>query len=308
MSSFWELGRVTSETHDVNSFFVQYRLELPRSDVLRMVEKAEWELLLRFDQVNKAPVARGYAIFLTRTPKSSRYRNSTGSPGPTLRRRPSRSLRRTSSIKEHLCTTRGSSPVFPTSCESQMNPPASGSEKLRTPSWTDRVLWLSVHDGAVKPVSYSSHPGITISDHKPVSAVFNLEVRSPPGWSHSHQTKLTVPGLNRSSRSSQTSELKFSKRSCPSWTSLRTTNCPTSRSCRPPLSSSTRSSATVPSNKRSRSRTLDPCDSFHRTGPPAAQCPFAGHRSMELRPQARIDYAIRALAPNHPNKWTHPPR
>ena len=41
---------MTSELPD-DLIPVKYRLELPRSDVLRMVEKAEWDLLLRFDQV-----------------------------------------------------------------------------------------------------------------------------------------------------------------------------------------------------------------------------------------------------------------
>lgn len=53
------------------------------------------------------------------------------------------------------------------------------SEKQRTPSWTDRILWLSVHDGAVKSLKYTSHPEITLSDHKPVSSVFSLQVKRP---------------------------------------------------------------------------------------------------------------------------------
>lgn len=64
------------------------------------------------------------------------------------------------------------------------------SEKQRTPSWTDRILWLSVHDGAVKSLKYTSHPEITLSDHKPVSSVFSLQVKRPSR--RSRRAPLTV--------------------------------------------------------------------------------------------------------------------
>lgn len=48
----------------------------------------------------------------------------------------------------------------------------------RKPAWTDRILYtcspLSAH---VKPESYSGHSEITMSDHRPVSADFSVDVR-----------------------------------------------------------------------------------------------------------------------------------
>ena len=48
------------------------------------------------------------------------------------------------------------------------------SSKKRCPAWCDRILWKGVE---VSQVSYSMHPNILPSDHKPVSALFNVEIR-----------------------------------------------------------------------------------------------------------------------------------
>ncbi|KAL8287480.1 hypothetical protein RQP46_003338 [Phenoliferia psychrophenolica] len=127
------LAAFTNQTEKRNQ---EYRVELPRSDVLRMVEKAEWDLLLRFDQLK---IQKQHGLAWTD------FEESPITFPPTYK------------------FDKGTS-TYDTS------------EKQRTPSWTDRVLWLSVHDGAVKPLSYNSHPEITLSDHKPVSAVFNLQI------------------------------------------------------------------------------------------------------------------------------------
>ena len=47
----------------------------------------------------------------------------------------------------------------------------------RKPAWTDRVLHMAAGAVTVKQSSYASHPTITFSDHRPVSAEFELEVR-----------------------------------------------------------------------------------------------------------------------------------
>jgi hypothetical protein len=39
------------------------------------------------------------------------------------------------------------------------------------------VLWLSLHEGTIKPLSYRGHFDITLSDHKPVSAMLQVQVR-----------------------------------------------------------------------------------------------------------------------------------
>lgn len=48
---------------------------------------------------------------------------------------------------------------------------------MRSPAWTDRILWRSLPgmEQTLKPSSYAYCPAILTSDHKPVSATFDLE-------------------------------------------------------------------------------------------------------------------------------------
>ncbi|ETW77518.1 hypothetical protein HETIRDRAFT_105366 [Heterobasidion irregulare TC 32-1] len=51
-----------------------------------------------------------------------------------------------------------------------------GYDMKRKPAWTDRILYMSSSFTTVEQTSYTSHPQITMSDHKPVSADFEVEM------------------------------------------------------------------------------------------------------------------------------------
>uniref|UniRef100_A0AC35TNU4 IPPc domain-containing protein n=1 Tax=Rhabditophanes sp. KR3021 TaxID=114890 RepID=A0AC35TNU4_9BILA len=52
------------------------------------------------------------------------------------------------------------------------------SEKKRSPAWTDRILhWKKFDSYRVDQLDYRSIPSITISDHKPVVATYDIEVK-----------------------------------------------------------------------------------------------------------------------------------
>uniref|UniRef100_A0A0N5B826 IPPc domain-containing protein n=1 Tax=Strongyloides papillosus TaxID=174720 RepID=A0A0N5B826_STREA len=52
------------------------------------------------------------------------------------------------------------------------------SEKKRTPAWTDRILyWKKFENVNVRQLKYRSCPNVVISDHKPVIALFEMDIK-----------------------------------------------------------------------------------------------------------------------------------
>ncbi|ORX90705.1 DNase I-like protein [Basidiobolus meristosporus CBS 931.73] len=51
-------------------------------------------------------------------------------------------------------------------------------EKKRIPSWCDRILWCANKEENVKQLFYQSQNSMVSSDHKPVSALFNVSVKT----------------------------------------------------------------------------------------------------------------------------------
>lgn len=89
----------------------------------------------------------------------------------------------------------GSLPAGLLSLLSPSSSPPTPSEKKRKPAWTDRILWRLKRQSqtdfqtpelsapfALFLRSYVSHMVYTISDHKPVTCTFDLEVNLQAAW------------------------------------------------------------------------------------------------------------------------------
>ncbi|GAA5845905.1 hypothetical protein JCM9279_002419 [Rhodotorula babjevae] len=130
-SSVWE-SEVLVWFGDLN-----YRLDLPRADVDRMIAHKEYDLLLGFDQL-KVQQEHDLAF--------QGFKEAPISFAPSFK----------FDVGTHNYDT---------------------SEKQRVPSWTDRILYMGMRDDAVRAVErYTSHPEVVMSDHKPVSAMLSLSV------------------------------------------------------------------------------------------------------------------------------------
>ena len=66
-------------------------------------------------------------------------------------------------------------------------------EKQRTPSWTDRILWLSMKEREVSAENYTTHLDCSFSDHKPVSTILCLPVRSQVSFVADPSPELSSP-------------------------------------------------------------------------------------------------------------------
>lgn len=102
--------------------------------------------------------------------------------------------------------------------------------KLRAPAWCDRILWKTTRNKeAVKLIKYTTAP-LNVSDHKPVYALFNCEVRQVVGtrmkglyqellfsvdkWINASNPKLSIEG-RFIDFGMMSCEVRFNGRYCP---------------------------------------------------------------------------------------------
>lgn len=123
-------------THIIWVGDLNYRLDLDNDSVRSLVKEANYEQLLKHDQLAKVKL-RGEAFH--------QFREADITFPPTYK-------------------------FNPGSSEYDTSP------KNRIPAWTDRILYHAKCWDDIKPVSYMSHASILFSDHKPVSATFNVTV------------------------------------------------------------------------------------------------------------------------------------
>lgn len=112
---------------------LNYRIALPTEDVRARVEAGEYEYLIKHDQL---------------TNEMNSNRAFAGYSEPTLNFRPTYKYDKGSNRYD-------------------------SSEKARTPSWTDRIIYKG---SKIKPLAYSSSDSLTFSDHKPVYAAYKAIV------------------------------------------------------------------------------------------------------------------------------------
>ena len=117
---------------------LNYRVDMPRDQVLTYLEQGDAELLQRKDQLLRA-VAEGAALYGFQEGRITFL--------PTYR-----VLRGRDGFSD---------------------------DKMRVPSWTDRVLWRTLPAADVKLGAYASCPGVLTSDHRPVFAAFQIPLFKP---------------------------------------------------------------------------------------------------------------------------------
>ncbi|KAF8189146.1 Endonuclease/exonuclease/phosphatase [Mycena galopus ATCC 62051] len=121
---------------------LNYRLDIPDADVRTILAAEEWaesrcETLLQYDQLKSSMRAnKAFDMF---------------TEGPIT----------------HLPTYR---------FNAGLGKDELGYDLKRRPAWTDRVLFTSNAFAPIQQLSYTGHPQITQSDHRPVSAEFVVEV------------------------------------------------------------------------------------------------------------------------------------
>jgi len=70
------------------------------------------------------------------------------------------------------------------------------SEKNRAPAWCDRILWTGTEP--TKCIVYRSHPKLRLSDHKPVSALFDTQIKviNPENYKKTYKEVMMILDRN----------------------------------------------------------------------------------------------------------------
>jgi phosphatidylinositol-bisphosphatase len=162
---------------------LNYRLEnLTLNETFRLIFSCQFDELIKFDQLSNERIMRrvfeGYSEgkinfrptykYTTRTDfyeKQHLYSSSTNSSGSP------------SSSTTSITTSSSSTGISYTSSESDLISlnTSQNSFKVKLPSWTDRVLFKS--NLKLEQLKYSSENSLTLSDHKPVYSIFELNVK-----------------------------------------------------------------------------------------------------------------------------------
>ncbi|KAI4340275.1 hypothetical protein MLD38_025128 [Melastoma candidum] len=128
---------------------LNYRISLPEAVIRELVDREDWGSLLAKDQLI-AELIDGHVF-------QGWYEGPINFP-PTYKYVPN-------SDTYHGCFQ------------------AKSSEKKRAPAWCDRIIWYGI---GLKQSCYGRGES-KLSDHRPVKAVFNVEVNVPRGRLHSHK-------------------------------------------------------------------------------------------------------------------------
>jgi phosphatidylinositol-bisphosphatase len=146
-------GAVGLEQHDVIFWFgdLNYRIDqLSVNDTLKLINSNSFGDLLNYDQLTNERAK--LAAFESFNEGEMNFK-------PTFKFK----------IKTNLYEKEANLNVSQTEKDAVGN-------KVKLPSWTDRVLWKTVNN-KVELIEYASVNRITLSDHKPVYAVFKAEVK-----------------------------------------------------------------------------------------------------------------------------------
>ena len=159
---------------------LNYRIDLPRDEVLRLIRLADWGALQRADQLSIARRAgdacAGFAEGALAFAPTFKHVPGHGPLVAPLHQ----------PQEEEVLSDPHTEVGKPGDGKQKQKGVGLGlrpyeASKMRVPSWCDRILWTSLPAHASKVVQqlYRSEPEVATSDHSPVSAHFELELRVP---------------------------------------------------------------------------------------------------------------------------------